>query len=61
MDSLLAEYLQLDKQDIFDPQRVEDLSYGEKVEALHLITMVKKKRDGVIKAKTCADGRKQRR
>ena len=61
MDSLLAEYLQLDKQDIFDLQRVEDLSYGEKVVALHLITMVKKKRDGVIKARACADGRKQRR
>ena len=61
MDTLLAGYSQLDKQDIFDPQRVEDLSYGEKVESLHLITMVKEKRDGVIKARECADERKQRR
>ena len=43
MDALLAEYSQLDKHDIFDPQRIEDLSYGEKVEALHLITMAKEK------------------
>ena len=60
MDALLAEYSQLDKQDVFDPQRIEDVSHGEKVEALHLITMAKK-RDGVIKANACVDGRKQRR
>ena len=61
MDVLLAEYSQFDKQDIFDPQRVEVLSYGVKVEALHLITMVKEKRDRVIKARAYTDGRKQRR
>ena len=30
MKEFLVEYSKLDKQDIFDPQRVEDLSYGEK-------------------------------
>ena len=59
MGTLVVEYSQLDKQDMFDPQRIEDLSYGEKAEALHLITMVKAKRDGVVKARTCADRRKQ--
>ena len=44
MDALLAEYSQLDKQDIFDPQRIEALYHGEKSEALHLITMVKEKK-----------------
>ena len=43
MDALLAEYSQLDKQDIFDPQRIEDLYHGEKIEALHLIAMFKGK------------------
>ena len=44
MDALLAEYSQLDKQDIFDSQQVEDLSYGEKVETLYLI-IIKENRD----------------
>ena len=61
MDILLVESSQLDKQDIFDPQRVENLSHEEKVETPHLITMVKEKRDGVMKARACGDGRKQRR
>ena len=32
-----------------------------KREALNLITMIKEKRSGTIKARACADGRKQRR
>ena len=30
-------------------------------EALNLITMIKEKRDGRVKARACADGRKQRK
>ena len=61
MGILLVESSQLDKQDIFDPQRVENLSHEEKVETPHLITMNKEKRDGVTKARACGDGRKHRR
>ena len=61
MDILLVESSQLNKKDIFDPQHVENLSHEEKVETPHLITMVKEKRDGVMKARACGNGRKHRR
>ena len=40
---------------------VKDLTTEQRKEALHIITMVKEKRCGKIKARACVDGRRQRR
>ena len=49
-----------DKQ-VFKPCDARRLTKIAKKEALNLITMIKQKRDGRIKGRACADGRKQRR
>ena len=61
MEALLKEFGQLHKYNTFDPQRANQLTQDMKNEALNLITMIKEKRSGSIKARACADGRKQRR
>ena len=59
--TLLTEYSKLDEKDIFDPQRVENLSCLAKIKASHLITMLKEKRCGKFKTKARTNGRKQLR
>ena len=61
MEALLSEFGQIHKYDTFDPQYMDKLPAEAKREALSLITMIKEKRDGKVKARACADGRKQRR
>ena len=61
MEALLSEFGQIHKYDTFDPQHIDDLPKDVRREALNLITMIIEKRDGRIKARACADGRKQRR
>ena len=61
MEALLKEFGQLHKYDTFDPQRIDKLTPKQKREALNIITMIKEKRSGTIKARACADGRDQRR
>ena len=51
MNTLLTEFGQLHKYDIFDPQRIKYLTNEVKREALNLITMVKRKKCGKIKAR----------
>ena len=51
----------MQKYNTFDPHHINDLPTEEKKEALSLISMIKEKRDGKLKARACADGRKQRR
>ena len=57
--AVLSEYAQLDDKKVFSACDVNKLNAGEKRKALNLITMVKEKRDGKIKGRACADGRKQ--
>ena len=61
LTALLKEFGQLHKYDKLDPQIIDNLSFEKRKEALNIITMVKEKRDGIIKARACADGRNQRR
>ena len=61
LDALLSEYGQIPNHVTFIPQMVSDLSVEQRKEALHLITMIKEKRCGKIKARACVDGRRQRR
>ena len=58
VEALLSEFGQIHNYDTFDPQRIENLPSDVKSGALNLITMIKEKRDGRIKARACADGRK---
>ena len=59
--AVLKEYAQLNDKDVFKACDGNKLTYDEKKSALNLITMVREKRDGKIKGRACADGRKQRR
>ena len=59
--TVLAEFSQLNNRVVFKACNARELTKSEKREALNLITMVKQKRDGKIKGRACADGRKQRR
>ena len=59
--AVLNEFAQLNDKGVFKPRNMKELKASEKSEDLNLITMVKEKRDGKIKGRACADGRKQRR
>ena len=58
--AIIAEYTQLNDRNVFRPYTASDLTKTEKKETINLIAMVKEKRDGKIKGRSCADGRKQR-
>jgi hypothetical protein len=45
--------------DTFEPQDVKTLTGDQKKSALESLMFLKEKRDGTIKGRTCADGRKQ--
>ena len=57
-EAVLKEFFQLDKYDCLEPR--SDLTPDQKRMALEYLMNIKKKRDGKIKARGCADGRKQR-
>ena len=59
--AVINEYKQLRDLDTVMPLKSNSLSNFQKCEALNLITLIKKKRRGKIKARVCANGRKQRR
>ena len=58
--AVIKEYEQLRDLDTLMPLNPNVLSYLQKKESLNLITIIKKKRCGKIKARVCANGRKQR-
>ena len=60
IDAVLSEFTQLNDKNIFKPVNPQSMSQRGKREALNLITLVKEKRNGKIKGRACADGRKQR-
>jgi hypothetical protein len=51
---------QLHMKETFSPVQVKDLSPVQKKGALESLVFLKEKRDGSIKGRACADGRKQR-
>ena len=57
----MSEFSQIHNHDTFSPQMANKLTAEQKKEALQLITMIKEKRRGKLKARACVDGRKQRR
>ena len=60
IDALLKEFIQLDNQDTFDPQDASKLTAQQKKAALRSVNVIKEKRCGKIKGRSCADGRSQR-
>ena len=58
--AILKEYDQLNKLNVFGSLNPDSLSREEKRKALRAINLIKQKRCGRIKARTCADGRPQR-
>jgi hypothetical protein len=59
-EAVSKELLQLHMRDTFKPQDSEELSTNQKKGALESLMFLKEKRDGTIKGRKCADGRKQR-
>ena len=58
-DTGFKEFDQLHKRTMFQPKKVSELSDEEKKKALESLIFIKEKRDGMLKERTCADGRKQ--
>jgi len=60
IEALAKEYSQLSDLKVFKPRYVHELSIEEKQAALNAIDLIKLKRNGTVKGRTVADGRKQR-
>jgi hypothetical protein len=54
------ELTQMHDMNVFRPIEVESLTYDKKKKALLPLMFLKKKRDSLVKARMCADGRKQK-
>ena len=57
---LFTEFLQLHDMGVFSPIHRRNLSSTQIKNTLRAISVIKEKRDGTLKGRTCADGRKQR-
>jgi hypothetical protein len=59
VDAVLKELQQLHDRNVLEPISSKDLSPAEKKAALQYLMFLKQKRNGTIKGRGCADGRKQ--
>ncbi len=50
---------QLHDQSTFDPRHPHELTEKQQEDALRTLVLLKEKRDGRVKARACANGRKQ--
>jgi hypothetical protein len=60
IDALLQEFAQLDDKDVFQAVDASKLSPAQRQAALRIVNLIKEKRSGILKGRTCADGRPQR-
>ena len=60
VDALLKEFCQLDDKSVFAPVKAGSLTGAQKSAALRAINLIKEKRDGGLKGRSCADGSSQR-
>ena len=58
--ALLKEYAQLEKQKVYESINPETLTSQQRKQVLRAVSLIKEKRDGILKGRTCADGRIQR-
>jgi hypothetical protein len=60
VDALFKEFCQLDDKSVFLPVDAKSLTRDQKYKALRAINLIKEKRCGKLKGRTCADGRAQK-
>ena len=60
IDAMLKEFCQLDDKSVFAAVDATKLSSAQRFAALRAINLIKEKRDGVLKGRSCADGSLQR-
>jgi hypothetical protein len=60
IEAILKELQQLHDRDVLEPCPVSNLTYEDRSGALPYLMFLKKKRNGTVKGRGCADGRKQR-
>lgn len=58
--ALFAEYAQLEDKNVFEGVVASSLTNKQRRAALRAVNLIKEKRDGRLKGRTCADGRPQR-
>ena len=61
VDALLKELTQIDTNRVIKVIRASDLTHIQRKNALRAINLIKEKRNGVVKGRTCADGRPERK
>jgi Reverse transcriptase (RNA-dependent DNA polymerase)/Zinc knuckle len=59
-EAVLKELKQLHDRGVMEPKKASEMSREDRYQALSYLMFLKEKRDGVIKGRGCADGRKQR-
>ena len=60
VDALFKEFCQLDDKSVFGAIKADTLTSAQKHAALRAINLIKEKRDGALKGRSCADGSSQR-
>ena len=60
IDALAREWKQLDELTVFKGRKYETISKDQRKAALRTVQLVKKKKDGKIKRRTCVNGSRQR-
>ena len=61
VDALFKKIAQIDTKGVIKAIRASDLTHAQRKNALRAINLIKEKRNGVIKGRTCADGRPERK
>ena len=59
-ESVTKEFQQLHTRESFGPLKAEDMTEEKKKDVIGMLMFIKENHDGTIKARGCADGRKQR-
>jgi hypothetical protein len=60
VDAIFKEFAQLDDKDVFEPVDATTLNRAQKRAALRAVNLIKEKRSGELKGRSCADGSSQR-
>ena len=58
--AILKEFGQLEHMKTFKPRHKRELTREQLSKAMRIITVIKEKRSGVLKGRSCVDGRPQR-
>ena len=61
IDALFQEFCQLHDKSVFEGIHASDLTYDQRRTALRAVNLIKEKRTGKIKGRTCANGKPQRK